>query len=621
MEKNDKIDANLFDKIQNIIKYLRINAVNIINQISKVREISSYYEMRGKWDPDKANKAYLYNNNYLLNMRKNIKFINNSILFNYLETDNGIKKTDIFFSNIKSIINKENTKISIPISIELKSAINKCKYIILQDDFFSNIQKENNCIKQRNILSPKAKYKNNLLPRASSEIYLANENDNKKYMTMFGHNKINLSRTLYYLKKTMGNNYEKMFMNQKKKNRQLNLKKDLDIMDKFFPINKQNSNYGNNNMNIYTNNDNNNKIIIEHTTDAKEEDNYNNKKIILEHINADSDRNTIKKDKDKLKESQRNIAKENEKLKSQEIEKEKQINAENNNNYNELKDKSIAKKDEKGENCTKNSLKNSQVKNTEKSETKININASKNLNNSKNMNITNSKIITNSKNVSKNIEQEFNDNSNYNEKENNIEYNESKSNRYKEEKANTNNSRKSEQNNSKSKENQNDKKNIVVESNNDDNIIIDYNFNNSKDNNPINVNGVDQNPINNSKVNGNENIKNDNIEESIVNINNNYKDNDNDIINYKSNDKINPNNKNDNIINTDINNENKDDKKNDSNDDTYKIHSEINNNTNEEKNSLKNENETNKEDNNVYNNELEDNIKMDKDKDQQERHQ
>ena len=234
MEKNDKIDANLFDKIQNIIKYLRINAVNIINQISKVREISSYYEMRGKWDPDKANKAYLYNNNYLLNMRKNIKFINNSILFNYLETDNGVKKTDVFFSNIKSVVNNENSKISIPISIELKNAINKCKYIILQDDFFSNIQKENDCIKQRNILSPKAKYKNNILPRASSEIYLANENDNKKYMTMFGHNKINLSRTLYYLKKTMGNNYEKMFMNQNKKNRQLNLKKDLDIMDKYF---------------------------------------------------------------------------------------------------------------------------------------------------------------------------------------------------------------------------------------------------------------------------------------------------------------------------------------------------------------------------------------------------
>ena len=88
--------------------------------------------------------------------------------------------------------------------------------------------------------------------------------------------------------------------------------------------------------------------------------------------------NILKQNEIQIKEQQiiiEKYIKENEKLKSQEIEKEKQINAENNNNYNELKDKSIVKKDEKGENCTKNSLKNSQVKNTEKSENKININA------------------------------------------------------------------------------------------------------------------------------------------------------------------------------------------------------------------------------------------------------
>ena len=213
LDKKEKIDQNIFDKIQNTIKYLRINAVNIINQIGKIREISSYYELKGKWDPDRANKAYLYNSNYILNMTKNINFLNNSILFNFMETDNDIKRTDLFFSNIKSIITNDNTKLNIPISIELKNAINKCKYIILQDTFLNNIQRENNFINKRNTLSPKTKYKNNLLPKSQSEIYLVNESDNKKYMTMFGHNKINLSRTLYYLKKTMGDNYEKMFFN------------------------------------------------------------------------------------------------------------------------------------------------------------------------------------------------------------------------------------------------------------------------------------------------------------------------------------------------------------------------------------------------------------------------
>ena len=49
---------------------------------------------------------------------------------------------------------------------------------------------------------------------------------------MFGHNKVNLSRTLYYLKRTMGNDYEKMFFNaQNNKNSD---KKNLETMNKYF---------------------------------------------------------------------------------------------------------------------------------------------------------------------------------------------------------------------------------------------------------------------------------------------------------------------------------------------------------------------------------------------------
>ena len=251
MEKNENLNSNIFDNIQNIIKYLRLHTVNIINQIGKIREISSYYELNGKWDLDRANRAYLYNSDYLLKMNNHIRFINDSILFKFFETDNGINKTDLFFSNIKYIITNDNIKLQIPISIELKNVINKCKYIIMQDKLFNNIKKDNMLNKQRNILSPKVRNKNNLLSKCQSEIYLVKDSDSKKYMTMFGHNKINLSRTLYYLKRTMGNNYEKMFL---KNNKNLNDKKNMDIMDKYFNINRQNDKK----MNI----NNNNKIVI-----------------------------------------------------------------------------------------------------------------------------------------------------------------------------------------------------------------------------------------------------------------------------------------------------------------------------------------------------------------------
>ena len=125
-----------------IFVYLRINTINVINKVMKLREVSSYYELIKKWNPSYANKTYLYNKNYLLTMFNDIRFINSSILFNYMETDNGIKKTDLFFSNCTKLITNEGKDLKLTLSIDLQNAINKCKYIILQDIILSNIKAE-----------------------------------------------------------------------------------------------------------------------------------------------------------------------------------------------------------------------------------------------------------------------------------------------------------------------------------------------------------------------------------------------------------------------------------------------------------------------------------------------
>ena len=250
LDKNTyNLPPDIFDNIQKNIKYYRINTVNVINKILRLREVSSYNELNKKWDPAKANRAYLYNKFYTIKMFNDIKFINNSILFNYLVTDNDIKKTDLFLSNCKYIKTIDGHKLTLTITLELQSAINKCKYIILQDTLFNNIRSDKQLFRQRNVMSPKTLGKHRLTQKKSmSEISLINDKDEKKYFEIFGHKKVNLSRTLYYLKRTMGNQYEKMFFNSN--NIKNNERKNMEVMNKFFVFKNCEDNINNIDINL-----------------------------------------------------------------------------------------------------------------------------------------------------------------------------------------------------------------------------------------------------------------------------------------------------------------------------------------------------------------------------------
>ena len=314
-KNNDKeeIPFDIFDSIQKEIIYYRINTVNVINRIMRVREISSYYELNRKWDPSNINRSYSFNKKYLLKMQKDIELINNSVLLNYIQTDNHIYKTDIFFSNCKYLIINENTKLKLAISSELQTEINKCKYILLQDNLLNNINREINKkinINKRNIISTRQRLVQNtgsnfstLSKKVKSEIVLSNDKNEKKYYEMFGHNKVNLSRTLYYLKKTMGNKYQKMFYNE---NDLLNVKRNIDIMNNFvsFPQTDEKedseSNNDNNNskeINIIDNNKN-DIGIMEYSNKNK----WNNHNMINSELNSNNNRREeINKNNEDLK--------------------------------------------------------------------------------------------------------------------------------------------------------------------------------------------------------------------------------------------------------------------------------------------------------------------------------
>ena len=379
LDKNrNNLPSDIFENIQKNIKYYRINTVNVINKILRLREVSSYNELNKKWDPAKANRAYLYNKYYTIKMFNDIKFINNSILFNYLVTENDIKKTDLFLSNCKYIKTNDGNKLTLSISLELQSAINKCKYIILQDTLFNNIRNDQKLFRQRNIMSPKTLGHHKIGQKKSmSEISLINDKDEKKYFEMFGHKKVNLSRTLYYLKRTMGNQYENMFFNSN--NQKNNEKKNMEVMNKFFSF-KNGQDYMNiNNIDINLKNSN-IKDINPKEYKLKEQLNKNNE----DFKSLDAEKNRINKiktsDIKKLVNFESNI--ENITNKENNIIDE----TEENNLLNKSKEGSTAEKKDNKINIINNNIEN-----------KININNNKEIKELSNK--SNDKIINNINNI------------------------------------------------------------------------------------------------------------------------------------------------------------------------------------------------------------------------------
>ena len=320
-------------------------------------------------------------------------------------TENDIKKTDLFLSNCKYIKTNDGNKLTLSISLELQSAINKCKYIILQDTLFNNIRNDQKLFRQRNIMSPKTLGHHKIGQKKSmSEISLINDKDEKKYFEMFGHKKVNLSRTLYYLKRTMGNQYENMFFNSN--NQKNNEKKNMEVMNKFFSF-KNGEDYMNiNNIDINLKNSN-MKDINPKEYKLKEQLNKNNE----DFKSLDAEKNRINKiktsDIKKLVNFESNI--ENITNKENNIIDE----TEENNLLNKSKEGSTAEKKDNKINIINNNIEN-----------KININNNKEIKELSNK--SNDKIINNINNINNKNNKDIKKNKNNNSIELNQENNNKK---------------------------------------------------------------------------------------------------------------------------------------------------------------------------------------------------
>ena len=134
----------LFNQITTIIKELRVNSVNCINLIKKIKEI--YNSKIGKYNIHRVYKERLYDNGYILKMKKDMKFLENTSLNKYYEMSNG--EIDAFLTNFTCSNNKIDNKISIPIDDNLVEPIKICKCEIIEDLMFN--QKNNTKYNMKN---------------------------------------------------------------------------------------------------------------------------------------------------------------------------------------------------------------------------------------------------------------------------------------------------------------------------------------------------------------------------------------------------------------------------------------------------------------------------------------
>jgi len=203
-----KVGKEIIKSVVDCIKAIRINSINVINNIIKIRESLTCYSIEDKIDFDVLFKNFGFDNNYLLKMNSELSFLKYSEINKIFEKNETDENLDTFIAIYNNVIsNGENEKIPTSISKEMYNAIDKCRYYIAQDGFLNNIKVrkklKSNKVNGRKINN---KFKGNQM--ALSNCFRDNNynsNCNTNYM----------DAKLHKLKSEMGKDYNNIFMSSK----------------------------------------------------------------------------------------------------------------------------------------------------------------------------------------------------------------------------------------------------------------------------------------------------------------------------------------------------------------------------------------------------------------------
>ena len=145
-EKHIRNREKIILEIISYVKALRINSINVINYFIKVREIITYYRLIGKVDMKLINSNFKYSDDYLKKMKRDMDFLKQyKQMHKYFDMNNG--EIDAFLTNFDSKplnnikYNKYiSNKAKITVSEEMQKEIDKCRYILSQEDIYEKIK-------------------------------------------------------------------------------------------------------------------------------------------------------------------------------------------------------------------------------------------------------------------------------------------------------------------------------------------------------------------------------------------------------------------------------------------------------------------------------------------------
>jgi hypothetical protein len=146
IEKEDT-DQKIMNDIIQTFKNLRVFSINIVNHFTKIREISSYGVIGGKYDFDGTKIINYFDKNYMLKMKNDTDFLYSSNLNRYF---NFSMDSDPFLISLSDT--KVNEKVSVPLSEEMLQSIRLSQFLLLQELIFYEVNRTNN--KLEDILMP-----------------------------------------------------------------------------------------------------------------------------------------------------------------------------------------------------------------------------------------------------------------------------------------------------------------------------------------------------------------------------------------------------------------------------------------------------------------------------------
>ena len=151
-DNKEKLSEKVLAEIIQCIRNLRIQSINIVHHFNKIREISSYNLMAGKFNLEKLNKTYIYDKNYLIKMRYDLDFLKSSSLSEYFEFSD---QSDPFLIRLSDNSTNQN-KHHVSISPEMLNSIRECELHMINDVIFFQMHAKRIA---RNSKSPKFKIK------------------------------------------------------------------------------------------------------------------------------------------------------------------------------------------------------------------------------------------------------------------------------------------------------------------------------------------------------------------------------------------------------------------------------------------------------------------------------